>query len=214
MDMSGKQSGRPGRRIPSGVPGINWVVEPTPSEPALSANLVNGQDVTLDQWQLGSAFALYNLWLGDGLLRLPAAGWELARDDVAHGFTWHVLVEVHGPDNVVQLTFVDTQATEPQQIELIDVAATSGGGVRSRHTVVRAPAVGLSGDNETDQHMAMLLCMLRQAGGVLQARASTLVGAAQAISLGHQWQAVLGENDGESQLFILSEPNGEAPPLP
>lgn len=214
MDMSGEQSGRPARRIPSGVPGVDWVVAPTPSEPALSANLVNGQDMTFDQWQLGSAFALYLLWLGDGLLRLPAAGWELARDDVARGYKWHLLIEVDGPGNMVQLTFVDTQATEPRQVELIDVAATPGGRLRSRHTVVRAPAVGLSGDDETDQHMAMLLCLLRLAGGVVQARASTLVGAAQTISLGHQWHAVLGENDGESQLFILSEPNGDPPPLP
>lgn len=193
MIMSGNQSDRGGRRTPSGVPGINWLVSSAGPQPAISVTLDNDQGVTLDQWRVGSAFVLYTLWLEDGLIRLPAADWDLARDDVAHGHEWTLFLELDGPDNAIVLSCADVQ---------------------SRPSAVKARTGGLSGDAETDKHMAVLLCMLRQDGGSLRARASTLIGAAQVIGRGHEWRAVLGDNDGESQLFILSEPNGPPPPLP
>lgn len=201
------------RRIPSGIPGINWLAPSTEPVPALSGTLDDGTRVTLTQWEIAATATLMALWAGDGVLRLSASGWHLAQQDVAYGHEWTLFIEeCGGPNDHLLLTLQDTRVTEPARIALIDVTDTAQGAPRVGHSYLEAPAAGLSGDADTDQHLAIMLCMMRANGGILPGRASAFIATARVIQAGHQWRAIPGTGNDDTQLFYLSEPHG--PPQP
>lgn len=67
--------------------------------------------------------------------------------------------------------------------------------------------MGVSGDEEVDQHLAIVLTMIRENGGTLPGTLSHFTAAAYDVYKGHTWRAVPGSGDGDHQIFYLAEPH-------
>lgn len=210
---------KPGRRntrtVSSGR-GFDWEFHQLPKgELAITLGEPgNEHKLVLDPWEVAAVTTLIGLWRGDGVLRLRKPGWELARHDIANGFPWGINIELDGPADTIRVHLQDTRQTQPPRIELLDITAGPDGRLRPHHSTVTRPAVGLSGDEETDTHVAIMLTMLRENGGVITGSAKTFIGTALIIRNSHQWHVIPGSGDQTHQLFYLSQPNGPHGPPP
>lgn len=200
------------RTIPIGRTGMDWELPAEQPVPVITAERDDGSTFTVDHWQLASVVTLMALWTTNGELRLSARGWALAREDVQRGYEWGVSVRRPSPERIT-LHLHDTQQTEPSRVELIDLDLDDDGNVQAQHSTHTAPQVGLSGDTETDTHLAIMLTMLRENGGTLAARVDELLATANLIQTGHQWRVIELPFASEIKTFHLAEPadNGEHP---
>lgn len=111
-------------RVPSEVDGINFIVaRPQPSI-AFSAT-VEGEDITLDQFQVASAATLVALRAKSGVMRLSSSGWRLAVDDVAHALHWGMAMECDGEADRLLFYLDDTRP--PGRIQVVDVTLGANG---------------------------------------------------------------------------------------
>jgi len=196
------------RTIPMGDTGMSWVVAGGRPSAAITGERPDGTRFVLDNWQLASTATLLALWAGDGTLRLSASGWALAWADVQRGYEWGVDPQRPSPDRIT-LHLHDTRQTQPARVELIDITQGHNGKLRASHSIHTAPPAGLSGDPETDVHLAIMLTMLRENGGTLSARLDEFLATAEMIQTGHDWRAVEFPLDGrEAKTFHLVETAG------
>ncbi len=199
---------RPQRTVPMGDTGMSWVVTGAQPVPAITGERPDGTTFEVDHWQLASTVTLLALWTGEGTLRLSASGWALAWADVQRGYEWGVAPQRPSPDRIT-LHLHDTRQTHPARVELIDITQGQDGKLRANHSTHTAPRTGLSGDAETDVHLAIMLTMLRENGGTLTARLDEFLATAEMIQTGHDWRAVEFPLDGrEAKTFHLVEPPG------
>lgn len=165
--------------------------------------------MSLDQFQVASAATLVALRAKSGVMRLSSSGWRLAADDVAHALHWGMSMEFN--EDTDRLLFYLDDTRPPGRIEVVDVTLGANGQlVASEPTELAPPTVGVSGDEEVDQHLAIVLTMIRENGGTLPGTLSHFTAAAYDVYKGHTWRAVPGSGDGDHQIFYLSEPH--APP--
>ncbi|TKG72735.1 hypothetical protein [Prauserella endophytica] len=169
----------------------------------------DGTTFAVDQWQLASAVTLLALRAGRGVLSLTASGWALAREDVERGYRWRLSMQ-RPSQNTLTLHLHDTRQTTPHRVQLIDITGSPDGGLRAHHRTLTAAKPGLSGDTETDTHLAIMLTMLRENGGTLSAHPDELAATAELIHSGHHWRVVELPFSGKAKTFQLEEP--EEPP--
>lgn len=196
------------RRVPSGVPGISWVTPSRDPAPALTLTFADAE-ITIDQYEVAASTTLLALWVTDGLLRLPAAGWRLAREDVAYAHEWRLHLDLDGPRDRVALILRDTRTTDPARVALVSDDPHG----RARVDYLTAPAAGISGDADTDLHIAIMLCLIRHHGGTLTLPASSLAATARVLRAGHRWRAIPGTGSEDEQCIYLAQPDGP-PPTP
>jgi len=191
--------------VPSDVNGINFVLDrPRPSI-AFTATM-DGERISLDQFQVASAATLVALRAKEGVMRLSSSEWRLAAADVAHGLRWGMAIE-YSEDTDSLLFYLD-DTKRPGAIQVADyLHGVDGQLVASASTALRPPSVGVSGDEEVDQHLAIVLTMIRENGGTLPGSLSEFTAAAYDLYKGHAWRTVPGFGDGEHQIFYLSEPH-------
>ncbi|NKQ54980.1 hypothetical protein HFP15_19025 [Amycolatopsis sp. K13G38] len=192
---------------------MNWEFPATTPAPVITAEREDGTIFVVDQWRLASAVTLLSLWAKHGVLRLSASGWALAWEDVQRGYEWGVLPQRVGTHRIT-LHLHDTRQTEPSRVELIDITRGPDGDAQARHSAFTAPRPGLSGDTDTDTHLAIMLTMLRENGGTLAGRLDQLLATADMIQTGHEWRAVELPVNGDTKTFHLAEPARQAASAP
>ncbi|NKQ59046.1 hypothetical protein HFP15_40010 [Amycolatopsis sp. K13G38] len=187
---------------------MSWVVGGGRPVAAITGETLDGTRFEIDHWQLASTVTLLALWASDGTLRLTATGWALAWSDVQRGYEWGVDPQRSSPDRIT-LHLHDTRQTRPASVELIDITQGRDGKLRAQYSTHTAPHTGLSGDPETDVHLAIMLTMLRENGGTLSARLDEFLATAEMIQTGHDWRAVEFPLDGHQvKTFHLVETAG------
>lgn len=199
---------RPERTFPIGSTGLNWVTSAARPAPVITADREDGTRFTVDQWQLASIVTLLALWAKHGVLYLSASSWALAWEDVQRGYGWGVSLRRPSAERIT-LHLHDTRQTEPSRVELIDITTNPHGDLQVGRSTLTAPKPGLSGDAETDIHLAIMLAMLRENGGTLSTRLDQLLATADMIQTGHDWRAVELPFGGDIKTFHLAEPSNE-----